>query len=373
MLEPKAVFVITNPRPLAGIAPVRNLILILQEIFPSIYLFTGNEGKTILKEFPDIRGQSVKYVSYNSRLLKMITYTRLQIQISLSLIRESKKYDCSIFLMAEGLFLPVIIAKILGKKPILCLAGSMQNMIVHTSEDSASAVSLKFMEEISYGISETILVYSSKLIEEWNLEKYRHKIRIAHQHFLDFSTFTVTTPLRPPLIGYIGRLSPEKGVQNFVQALPTIFNDRNELRALIGGDGQLKESIETSLEAEKISYRVDLPGWISYNDLPRFLNQLRLLVLPSYTEGLPNILLEAMACGTPVLATSVGAIPDVIRDGETGFIMENNSPECIAENVIRALSSPDLERIAVRGKRFVEEEYTFEKTVDRWKKVLKEN
>jgi glycosyltransferase involved in cell wall biosynthesis len=81
-------------------------------------------------------------------------------------------------------------------------------------------------------------------------------------------------------------------------------------------------------------------------------------------------MLEAMACGTQVLATPVGVIPDVIIDGKTGFIMGNNSPECIAENVIRVLSSPDLERIAEDGRRFVEENFTFEKTVENWKRIL---
>lgn len=58
-------------------------------------------------------------------------------------------------------------------------------------------------------------------------------------------------------------------------------------------------------------------------------------VLPFYTKELSNIMLEAMACGTPLLATPVGAILDVIRDGETGFIMEDNSPECTARNVMQ--------------------------------------
>lgn len=83
-------------------------------------------------------------------------------------------------------------------------------------------------------------------------------------------------------------------------------------------------------------------------------------------------MLEAMACGTSVLATPVGAIPDVIINGKTEFIMENNSPECIAANVVRALSSPDLDQIAKAGRRFVEENFSFEKTVENWKRILQD-
>jgi len=82
-----------------------------------------------------------------------------------------------------------------------------------------------------------------------------------------------------------------------------------------------------TLDNNGLITRVDIPGWISQVDLAKYLNTLRLLVLPSSTEGLPNILLEAIACGTPVVSTPVGAIPDIIQDDENGFIMDNNSPD----------------------------------------------
>lgn len=283
----------------------------------------------------------------------------------------SSHVDAWIFpVCGEALFPSVTLAKILRKPIILSLPSSTESMMKHRF-DSLSLVVVLFAK-VNYLLADRIILYSPALMQEWDLEKYRHKILIAHEHFLDFNTFTVTTPLpdRAPLIGYIGRLSGEKGVQHFAQALPAILSDRQDLHVLIGGDGPLKETVEASLQKGGVTARVDLPGWISHDDLPGYLNQLRLLVLPSYTEGLPNIMLEAMACGTPVLATPVGAIPDVIIDGKTGFIMENNSPECIAENVIRALNSPDLDRIAEAGRRFVEENFSFEKTVENWKGIL---
>ena len=77
-----------------------------------------------------------------------------------------------------------------------------------------------------------------------------------------------------------------------------------------------------------------------------------------------------MGCGTPVLATPVGAIPDVIKDGVTGFIMENNSPECIAKNIMRILEYLDLDRIVKNARKLVVREFTYEAAVERYRKIL---
>jgi len=352
--------------------PISHIISVLSSISTSIYLITGNEGYLLFKNDPRVHTLGATYKLGRNPVAKVFKYIYGQVLNAYYLVRASKDVDGWIFLGGERMVLPMLSAKLLNKPVVLVLMGYTVNDAKFTHD--IFFIPMKLLFSVNCAFSDNIVLYSPRLVQEWNLEPYRHKILIAHEHFLDFNTFTVTTPLRdrPPLIGYIGRLSGEKGVQHFAQALPTILNDRENLQVLIGGDGQLKETIAASLQKEGITARVDLPGWISHDDLPEYLNQLRLLVLPSYTEGLPNIMLEAMACGTPVLATPVGAIPDVIIDGKTGFIMENNSPECIAENVKRALDSPDLERIAEAGRRFVEENFTFERVVERWKEVLEE-
>jgi len=347
---------------------VSNLFNILSAISET-HVFIGAQDQIHFRNLNNLVHLYVfPYQSGSSKIKQAFRYGILQLNISIKLFSSRKCFSSVIFLMESPPLLPMIVVKMFNKK-VYWLLPSKISLLSNSALSRLTAV----LSKIYYNLCNNIILYSARLVSEWNLEKYRHKILIAHRHFLDFETFAVTTPLpdRPPLIGYIGRLSGEKGTQNFVQALSAILNDRQDLRVLIGGDGPLKNSIATSLQEGGLSH-VDLLGWISHDDLPKYLNQLRLLVLPSYTEGLPNIMLEAMACGTPVLATPVGAIPDVIIDGKTGFIMENNSPECIAENVIRALSSPDLEQIAEDGRRFVEENFTFEKVLENWKRVLRD-
>jgi glycosyltransferase involved in cell wall biosynthesis len=81
-------------------------------------------------------------------------------------------------------------------------------------------------------------------------------------------------------------------------------------------------------------------------------------------------MLEAMASGSIILSTPVGAIPDYINDGETGFIMEDNSPKCIIENVIRVLEFPNLDKIAENARDLVEREFTYEAAIKGWKDAL---
>ena len=82
------------------------------------------------------------------------------------------------------------------------------------------------------------------------------------------------------------------------------------------------------------------------------------------------MMLEAMACGTIVLASDVGAIPDVIKDGETGFILKNNSPDCIAEGVMRVLEYPNPEEIVRNARWLVEREFVFDRAVEKYRNAL---
>jgi len=362
---------IINHPDTSNFIPLDNLILILLSLFPSIHCIYGEKEFNHHKNNVHLTHYRISISRQFSLHRRIFNYIHLQLKLSKLILTTRDRVDTYIFFIGgDTLFLPILFSKILNKKVILLLAG--YSIKTHKENQDRLVVGLKFLRKPSLALAEKIIIYSPQLVYDYHLTPYRHKILIARHHFLDFTTFTVTIPHadRPPLIGYIGRLSAEKGVQHFVQALPVILSNQQGLRALIGGDGQLKAGIEASLQKSGMADRVDIPGWISHEDLPKYLNQLRLLVLPSSTEGLPNIMLEAMACGTPVLATPVGAIPDVIRDGETGFIMEDNSPKCIARNVMRALTHPDLEGIAERGRRFVEGEFTFEKAVERWREIL---
>ena len=371
MVEQKKILVITHPVSNSGIIPISNLIEILLKLSVSIILISGNKG------FDFFRNDK-RYITYGinsyeiqkNQVKRICQYIKLQIKYSYILIKNYNNFNTLLMFFGGGtLLLPILISKILQKKVIIILPGELLD---RTNCIDPLTFIITTIASLNFFIADRIIIYSTNLIQKLNLEPYSNKIIIAHRHFLDVKNFTLTTPHseRPNLIGYIGRLSPEKGIKCFIQALPIIFTKNHDLHVFIGGDGEMKEFIEKSLENENIIHDVTLSGWISHDDLPKYLNQLRLLVLPSYTEGLPNIMLEAMACGTPVLATPVGAIPDVIRDGETGFIMEDNSPECIARNVMRALNDPDLEQVAKRGRMFVEGEYTFEKVVERWKGIL---
>ncbi len=365
------VCVVTFPISEAGTIPLSQLIDILHAVSKKVYLITGDAAYVLFREDERIHTYGIRHETRGSLLPRIISYISTQLRISYRLLKIIADVDICIFYMGgEGLLLPLLTARLLRKKVVLSLAGFPAKSSQARRDPLAKATG--FLSEINLALSNKVIAYSEKIIEERGLNKYKEKVSIAHEHFIDFDKFGMQKPLseRDNLVGYIGRLSGEKGILNFIQALPVISSKRDGISFRIGGDGALRGKVEEHLDKTNLNRKVNFVGWIPHNELPKHLNDLKLLVLPSYTEGLPNIMLEAVACGTPVLATAVGAIPDVIKDGETGFIMEDNSPECIARNVIRTLSHPNLEQIAENAHALVEKEYNFEAAVKGYENVL---
>jgi len=353
---------------------ISDMLKIMEVMDDNNILITGNTDRI------DVNPKKTKIIDIGIRMhylkdykssifsatLWLVKCVLAQVKISWYLLKERNNINIVIFYLAYPYYLlPLIITRIINKKSIEIITRS------HPKFPLAKIISLQ--DPILFRFLNGISPESDKLIEELKLIKYKHKLLPKSGRFIDLSNYVIKKSItqRENIIGYIGRLAKEKGVLNFVDAIPLVLHKKKDVEFFIGGDGILFEQIKNDCRniMNKHDVKISLPGWIK-QDLPERLNQLKILVLPSYSEGLPTIILEAMACGTPVLATSVGGIPDIISDGKNGFLMESNSPECISENIIKILDDPNLSIIAKNARVLIENEYTLEAAITRYKNML---
>jgi len=168
----------------------------------------------------------------------------------------------------------------------------------------------------------------------------------------------VAFPARPgtKVFGVIGRLYPDKGHALFLEAFAALARDHQDVFCVIAGDGPEKESIQKQIDASGLGGKVMCCGAVK--DIRRLYDSIDYLVIPSLTEGLPYVLLEAMAMGIPVLATSVGDIPLLIRDGHTGYLVAPGDIESLARGMEDLISMPGQAHLmAKRGRKLVEDHY----------------
>lgn len=159
-----------------------------------------------------------------------------------------------------------------------------------------------------------------------------------------------------PVFGCVGNIRRVKNQALFVRAMARVAGDHPEARGVIIGE-TLKGEETTRLELEEAIDRLGLAGKIALvgfrRDVPEILRGLVALCMTSDSEGMPNVVLEAMAAGVPVIATAVGGVPDVVRDGVTGILVDVGDEEAVAEAMRRVLEAPDTtRRMAEAGKQF---------------------
>ena len=168
-------------------------------------------------------------------------------------------------------------------------------------------------------------------------------------------------------------MAREKGIIDFVHAIPLAAEQVSDVKFSIVGSGPLSDWVNEQCNHLSTEQGIDitLTNWVE-EGLTDYYNQLKLLVIPTYFDAFPTSVLEAMACGTPVLATPVGAIPDVITDEGTGFLLESTSPERIAERITMIVDYRELERVADNAELLVKQKFTRDAAIERYDKMLKE-
>jgi glycosyltransferase involved in cell wall biosynthesis len=222
---------------------------------------------------------------------------------------------------------------------------------------------------MNFHLSNYIAIENFSMINtDSRIKKYNYKI-VEISLFVDINKFKKQTEIynRNIDIAYIGRFSKEKGILEFLEMLELMNIRGTRYKTLIVGDGIMKSYVKDVIN--KLDF-VSLYDWLSYDEMPKLLNNIKVIILPSYTEGLPNILIEAMSCGAVPIATGVGGIPGVITVGHNGWLINDNKPATILDYLEEALKDGNLDNISNRATEFVKKYYSFDGAVERLKKAL---
>jgi glycosyltransferase involved in cell wall biosynthesis len=150
-------------------------------------------------------------------------------------------------------------------------------------------------------------------------------------------------PANNSVVTMISCLKPQKSPQDFIRIAALVTKQLSNVKFVLVGDGMLRRAVEDLVNKFNLEEKVILLGW--RKDIPRLLSITDVLLLTSLWEGLPIAVLEAMSCAKPVIATNTGGIDEVIRDGDTGFLVKPGNIKMISEKLIILLLDGRLRNI----------------------------
>ncbi len=167
------------------------------------------------------------------------------------------------------------------------------------------------------------------------------------------------------VLGTVARFDHPKGHKYLVAAAPAIVQQFPNVRFVLVGDGPLRQQIEQQIEASGVKDHFVLLGF--RRDITQLLGLFDLFILPSLSEGLPNAVLEAMACSNPVVATAVNGVVEVVDHGKTGLLVPPADPDRLAAAVIELLSSPArLKQMGQQGRERVAMFFSVEQQISKF-------
>jgi glycosyltransferase involved in cell wall biosynthesis len=174
-----------------------------------------------------------------------------------------------------------------------------------------------------------------------------------------------------PIIGTISRLIHQKGIHVLLQAFAACAKNHPSVSLVVVGDGPERSNLENLAEELDLGHRVHFLGYRS--DIDTILQCMDIFALPSFGEGFGLVLLEAMACSKPVVATDVMSIPEIVQPGKTGFLVPAQDVSALAEALDTLIANPGLwDQFGKAGFQRVKREFTVERMVRKTAEVYQQ-
>jgi glycosyltransferase involved in cell wall biosynthesis len=246
---------------------------------------------------------------------------------------------------------------------LLCneLGGPPFSFTVHGPEEFDKPEFLALREKIERAaFTVAITDFCRSQLYRWARHEDWGRIVVVHcgldRMFLDAPHTPI--PGAPRLV-CVGRLCEQKGQLMLVEAAAALRRDGCTFELVLVGDGPMRGAIEAVIAREGLQDCVHITGWKSSEAVRAELLAARALVLPSFGEGLPVVIMEALALGRPVISTCIAAIPELVRDGQTGWLVPASNSRALEAAMRAALEAPveHLERLGGNGRDLVVERH----------------
>jgi len=236
---------------------------------------------------------------------------------------------------------------------LLCrrLGGPPYSFTVHGPEEYDRPIELALGEKIRHAAF-VVAIGSFGRSQLWRWSRYDDWIKVHVVHCGVDPGFLDVAPSRPsdrPRLVNIGRLEEQKGQLILVEAASKLLDrGRTEFEVVIIGGGSFRDVLDAKIRERGLERHVKLAGWMSGAQIRQELTEARGFVLPSFAEGLPVVIMEALALHRPVIATYVASIPELVRPGETGWLVPAGDVDALADAMASLLDTP-TERLAEMG------------------------
>jgi len=338
---------------------------------------TGSARQEKYGDYYEIDGIRYNYLSFDRRLYDIFSEYVLKKDYTLEYAKElaNKKYKSFVqekydLIHAHGMFNPPagLVAKLLSQKLnipyVVTCHGSDINLLMENAKELYIDV---------LGNADKVIFVSNALLNKAKSLSYSGTNAVVIPNGIDPKIFKPLDKekikrelgLNKKVVGYVGNLKYVKRADKFSEIFENIAL-KQEVEFLVVGDGELRENVEK--ECRQKSLKVKFLGRVPNDEVPYYMNAMDVMILPSRNEGFGAVVIEAQACGVPVVGSSNGGIPEAIGDGGIAVEEGENFEKRFAEAVINLLENP-IDSNCIREKAL---EYSWENIVKKEVKVYEE-